>query len=253
MEIRQAKPYFVIFGLLTAAAAALLWLGEARPAAESDPFGALPDALAGFRGEDIWYCRNSQCPVAGRGFADTDRGSGGRCPRCGGRMDTVSLSERIAFLGDTRVLRKRYAHADGRAYTVSVVFGGREQANIHRPQMCLRGQGRDILRERVLKVPLPERSALAVAVLDLQWRPPAGQKETRRFAGFAYWFAAGKRETASNAQRMIWTASDNLLRGVTPRWAYVSVITDWRDTPADTAPELAAFIAALYPTLHPSG
>jgi hypothetical protein len=79
----------------------------------------------------------------------------------------MSKAERDLLPGDTVVLKKRYVDADGHTIFVSIVMSGRERASIHRPQVCLVGQGNEIVDSDVQAVPIAGREPLDVMVKAL--------------------------------------------------------------------------------------
>jgi hypothetical protein len=89
------------------------------------------------------------------------------------------------------------------------------------------------------------RAPLQVTLLIQQQTSPRGPQRS----SFAYWFVARDRETPSHWERMAWMASDRVLRGLTRRWAYISVAGPAREDGSDTA-ELAEFLQAFEPAMR---
>ncbi len=129
---------------------------------------------------------------------------------------------------DTSFRVRFYKAEDGFAAQVSVVLMGTDRSSIHRPQICLTGQGwaldsalsgvESIHLERPFPYDLPVNKLIATKQL-----PGAdGQLQTARGI-YIYWFVAEDHYTASSEQWMLWwMPRDLLLHGLLERWAYIS-------------------------------
>ena len=134
---------------------------------------------------------------------------------------------------------------------VSIVLSGENRSSIHRPQMCLTGQGQTIVRSNIFDIPMEEpRDDLGVMVLDLHrdWKGPDGS--LRNFTSYyAYWFVGKDRETPSHLQRMIWMAMDKVVFNRTHRWAYIAVSGMREDGSEEYRNEISSFVHDLYPQI----
>jgi hypothetical protein len=148
------------------------------------------------------------------------------------------------------LLRKRYYNAAGQIIHVSIVLSGKERASIHRPQVCLRGQGRSVLREFVMPIPLPDRDPLEVMVLDLEHKiSRPGFDAQPALSYYAYWFVGKNRETPRHLQRMIWMGIDRVFHNVAHRWAYISVGGGRQPDSEAYTREIRDFVSQLYPQM----
>jgi hypothetical protein len=250
MEARVFKPYLTVLGLMALTSLALAFTVDVKLADEAGIEMALPDRVAGWTGEELRFCQNKGCEKA-FGVLSLERPD--VCPACGGVLSSMAKVEKDLLPPDTSVIKKRYANAAGREIVVSIVLSGRERASIHRPEVCLVGQGTEITRRATLEVPIAGRAPLGVKVLDIQqwWRGADGRR-MEADSYYAYWFAGKDRETPDHLQRMIWMATDRVLRGVAHRWAYIA-ISGSRDRASESfRDELREFVGGLYPALHSS-
>jgi hypothetical protein len=125
--------------------------------------------------------------------------------------------------------RVRYYKApDGFAAQLNVVLMGSDRTSIHKPQICLTGQGwvidNNLTRVEPIHLDRPVAFDLTVRKLisTKQFTGPDGQPQTARGI-YVYWFVDGDRITASPLQWMLWwMPRDLLLHGLLERWAYVS-------------------------------
>lgn len=127
---------------------------------------------------------------------------------------------------DTTYGRRRYVKPDQFWSDISVVLMGTDRTSIHKPQICLTGQGWKIEKSELVTISIerPHRYELPVMKLTTagrSWKLPDGRVEELR-AIYAYWFVSENRITAEHKERMWGTVEDMFKTGVMPRWAYVS-------------------------------
>jgi hypothetical protein len=148
---------------------------------------------------------------------------------------------------DTQILRKRYRGPGGRTLTVALVISGAERRGIHRPQVCLVGQGFRILNERLQRVELPGGADLGVMRLDLL-APGADRRAAAPSDMALYWFQSGNRQTPYHLVRLAWTALDGAVHNRRSRWAYVTINGSATTNPT----EATRLAAALHEWLRPA-
>lgn len=127
---------------------------------------------------------------------------------------------------DTSYGQRLYTADDGFQTLANVVLMGSSRGSIHKPQICLTGQGWTIddAVSRVDEVHLEKPVAYDLPVMHLVASRPvevSGQKVTEQGV-FVYWFVDADRYTPSHAQRMLWMARDVLFTGELDRWAYIT-------------------------------
>ncbi|HMP73366.1 MAG TPA: exosortase-associated EpsI family protein [Kiritimatiellia bacterium] len=207
----------------------------------------LPDQVERWHGDEIFYCLT---PHPQEVFLRSEALPGNRCPECGEVLSQGSRSEWALLPSDTRIHKKLYRRPGHSPVVGSIVLSGSSRTSIHRPQICLVGPGREIVRTRTLPIEITGRPTLRVTVLDMlnQVRNPDGT--WREFGTYyAYWFVSPRHETHSHWVRMFWMAYDQIFRGQTHRWAYISVSGN-RDLTSDAhLGEIQHFTANMFPLL----
>jgi hypothetical protein len=116
-----------------------------------------------------------------------------------------------------RVEERDVAHA-------SLVIAGQDTRAIHRPEVCLPGQGWTITASRVLPIELPTGQQLYVRDLSLERIDQRDEKRRLLRAHYIYWFVGKDVTTTSDAKRQWLSFSDSVFRQVNHRWAYPSVM-----------------------------
>ncbi len=147
-----------------------------------------------------------------------------------GRPGLISEDEKKKLPEDTEMTRVEYSTA-GRplserdAAVVSVVLAGSQRRSIHRPEVCLTGQGWTMLDARTAAIEIAPGKQLQVRDLLVE-KPVALKDGTRRNlrAHYVYWFVGADVATPSNFDRMWLSTWDSVLRNVNHRWAYPSVM-----------------------------
>ncbi|MBL9216103.1 MAG: exosortase [Opitutaceae bacterium] len=143
-----------------------------------------------------------------------------------GEPAEVSAVEREVLPADTGFSRKTYVSLHDRRQQVflSVVLSGRDRSSIHRPELCLVGQGWTIQGRGRHTFTRPEAAGAAVPAtilrIEREFTTPRGEK-VKVPALFAYWFVGADRVVASNNERVWYTSVDRLRHLQAHRWAYV--------------------------------
>jgi hypothetical protein len=127
---------------------------------------------------------------------------------------------------DTSFGQRLYKAFDGFQVQVNAVLMGMDRTSIHKPELCLGGQGWlvDAASSGETKVPMERPFAYDLPVMKLianKQLEKDGQKIPAR-AVYIYWFVADREFTARHTQRMWWMARDMMRTGVLQRWAYVT-------------------------------
>lgn len=148
-----------------------------------------------------------------------------------GRTAEVTSFERQLLPPDTGFSRRTYAalHQPGHQVFLSIVLSGRDRTSIHRPEICVVGQGWTIRdgRRHDFRLPVDPSRALPATVLDIEH---ATGRDGRTYPSvLAYWFVSSNRVVGTHWERMLWGAWDRLRHGRADRWAYVLLQTDATD------------------------
>ena len=180
-----------------------------------------------------------------------------------GQPADITPVEREVLPSDTGFSRKNYVslHNLNERVFLSIVLSGRDRTSIHRPEICLVGQGWTITRRTTHSFSWPSsapfdklrakegKASAAVPNGGTQADKPQGRlgasnatvpatllRIEREFtttrgelvkvpAYFAYWFVGADKVVASNLDRVLYTSFDRLRHLQAHRWAYVVVQT----------------------------
>jgi EpsI family protein len=161
---------------------------------------------------------------------------------------------------DTTYGRRRYKSRHGSIIDISIVLMGRDRTSIHKPEICLEGQGWKVDRRELVQVPISKPEPYELPVMKLtasgSGKGKNGEIESYR-AVYAYWFVSEDRITARHNERMLWMAKDLLTKGVLSRWAYIAYFSICRPGEEDaTFARMKDFMAASVPEfqlVHGSG
>ena len=247
MNIQKYKPFLVVIGLLLVTICSLAFSGNVRTSDVAGIKVYLPDRVGKWEGKELRFCQNGECR---REFTLDQVADPLVCPACGSSLDPMALAEKEILPKDTIILKKIYTRGDGKSLFISIVLSGAERASIHRPQVCLVGQGHEVMRSHVINTPMENRDPLSVMVLDLRKkRKQQDGKMTIYDSYYAYWFVGKNRETPYHLQRMIWMASDRIFHNVSHRWAYVAVSGPRESGSEEYIQEMEFFLKDLYPQM----
>lgn len=172
--------------------------------------------------------------------------------------------EKDLLPADTELVKMRYRTAaapEARDQVhVTLVLAGAERRSIHRPEVCLVGQGWTLLHSQVVPVEISPGHVLEVKDLYIErmWMDRNGNQKPLR-AHYVYWFVGTDITTPNNSTRVWLSSWDNIVRNVNHRWAYPSImawVTENFD-PAETgqrqrsSQETMALITTLIHDLTP--
>src|SRR6266853_121338 len=73
----------------------------------------------------------------------------------GGEMTGLTKEERDILPSDTEGARRIYTDSAGHQVSCSLVLAGRDVTSIHRPELCLRGQGWQLAVPRTIDIATP--------------------------------------------------------------------------------------------------
>ena len=172
-----------------------------------------------------------------------------------GQDVAVSATERAILPPDTGYSRKNYVwlRDSARQVFVSIVLSGRDRTSIHRPELCLLGQGWTIEGrfDRGFAYPGSRLRTVPATVLRVQ-REVLGPRGGRMVVPslVAYWFVGHDRVVAGHWARMWWSAVDRLCRLRTNRWAYVLVQTTAFDGEAAALARLQTVLDQTLPAFE---
>lgn len=148
-----------------------------------------------------------------------------------GEKQEVSEAEKIILPADTEFAKMAYGNDRSPRLNAQIVLAGAEKRSIHRPEVCLPGQGWTIKSSETVPVQLESGSELGVTLLNISIPVRVGSESRELTQLFAYWFVGYDTTTPSHLMRIAKTNMDVLLHNTNHRWAYVIV----------SAPVLAGF------------
>jgi EpsI family protein len=172
-----------------------------------------------------------------------------------GRRVEVSAVEREVLPPDTGYSRKQYvALSDARRQVfLSIVLSGRDRTSIHRPELCLVGQGWTIVEAGAHRFQYPGRpdAAFGATLLRVQREVQAPQGKLVVPQLVAYWFIGSDAVVGSHWGMFLRDATNRVWRGRADRWAYVLMQTDAADGEAAALQRMQAVLDETLPVFAP--
>jgi len=165
----------------------------------------------------------------------------------------ITESERLILPRDTEFAKKQYSGFDLPEITTEIVLSGAQRQSIHRPQVCLVGQGWVIQKEETIPIALADGREQKVRKLTLV----RTQDGVQIVGYFIYWFIGKDKTTDDHFERIFLTSWDRIVHRVNHRWAYVIVNSILPPEPKVTAgerekvlSELVSFAGELIPRIQ---
>lgn len=168
-----------------------------------------------------------------------------------GRRTLVSAAEREILPPDTGYSRKEYVAVSNPARRVflSIVLSGRDRSSIHRPELCVIGQGWTIkaVTEHVFSAPGRGPGGFPATILHVQreMQTPRGRVVVPQL--IVYWFVGGDTVESTYWKRLARDAWNRVFHARADRWAYVLMQTDARDGEAAALERMQAVLNQTLP------
>ncbi len=141
-----------------------------------------------------------------------------------GTSQKVSEAELRILPKDTQFAKMLYQDPVRNAINCQIVLSGGEKRSIHRPEICLPGQGWTKKSGEAIPIQLDNGQTIKVMKLiisrPVEVRPGTFKQLT---SVFLYWFVGKGMTTPYHWQRILHTDFDRVLHKVNHRWAYVVV------------------------------
>ena len=176
-----------------------------------------------------------------------------------GRRAEVSAVEREILPADTGYSRKTYvAVADPRRQVfLSIVLSGRDRTSIHRPELCLVGQGWTISESERRTLVMTDGGGNSVAGgipatllrVKREVPTPRGRESVPQLV--AYFFVGADGVVGGHADMVRRDAWNRVRHGRADRWAYVLMQTDARDGEAAALARMEHVLRGVWPVLVP--
>jgi hypothetical protein len=173
-----------------------------------------------------------------------------------GRRAEVSAVEREILPADTGFARKNYVAVTNPTQQVflSVVLSGRDRSSIHRPELCLVGQGWTVEATKGVRWSLPgrggERREFPATLLRVRREIATPRGRTIVTQWVAYWFVGGDEVVATHAGRMLRDGWNRVAHGRADRWAYVLAQTDGADGEAAALARMQTVLDGALPAVQ---
>ncbi len=170
--------------------------------------------------------------------------------------------EREILPPDTGFSRRNYVLVQGGAHAVfvSIVLSGRDRTSIHRPELCLVGQGWTIKGTEQHQFAWPaagspatesgRRGAHAFSATVLHTERVEARTGRKIPAVVAYWFVNSDAVVATHWERFWRDAWNRLAHARADRWAYVLVQADAADGEAAGLARIQEVLGAVGPDEH---
>ncbi len=143
-----------------------------------------------------------------------------------GETQDISAAEKTILPDDTAFARAEYRSPQGDTINCQIVLSGGQRRSIHRPEVCLPGQGWNVRTGTAVPITMEDGSTLDVMKLDLTRPITLNDGTTANLRSvFLYWFVGKDTTTPYHWQRILETSYDRVMRNVNHRWAYVVVST----------------------------
>jgi len=169
-----------------------------------------------------------------------------------GQRVEVTPAEKEVLPPDTGYSRKNYISTADRARQVfvSVVLSGRDRTSIHRPELCLGGQGWTIENRFLHKLRWSERDAILATVVHIRREVVTTDGQRRIVPSLlAYWFVGGESLVATQPAMLWRSAIDGVLHFRADRWAYVVLQTSAFDGDEPALARMEKVLCAVWPEL----
>lgn len=127
---------------------------------------------------------------------------------------------------DTSFVERCYTPPDGLPpISATIILMGADRTSIHRPEYCLLGQGWNIDKRTVIKIPIAGAAPYELPVMKWEISKIVETADGRKqmvHGFYFFWFVADNDQTTSNVQLQCHLVKDLLFTGVLQRWAYIS-------------------------------
>ncbi len=172
----------------------------------------------------------------------------------GHRVEPEAI-ERTILPPDTGFSRKLYVNLEHPEEHVllSIVLSGRDRSSIHRPELCLVGQGWTIDSATRHRFAYPGNPAAGFEATVLgvhrNLQGTAGQRVVPEIV--TYWFVGDNRVFASQTARIAYDAWIRVVHGRAPRWAYVFLQTGSGEGGGSAIARIQAVLDGTLPRFQP--
>lgn len=142
----------------------------------------------------------------------------------GRELEVMALEKKLLDEG-VKLARTAYMNVQGRQIIASVILSGMIKRSLHRPEVCLPGQGWTIAESRPTQVSLKDGASFDATMLRIFVDKMGEDGRRKRMRGVnIYWYVGSDDTTcASHYEHVFVTYRDAIFRNVNHRWAMVSI------------------------------
>ncbi len=181
-----------------------------------------------------------------------------------GREMGMSAQERNVLDEGVELARSFYASPQGRHILVTMIVGGPGKRTLHRPEVCLPGQGWSIASSEVITLDFADGRKTEATLLHLVRETAAENGERVRVRALnVYWYIGSDGSTRPDYYGHISKGyQDSLLKDLNHRWSMISVFVPVSELPVSAdlgfeeftvLEETRAFLKDLVPELQRIG
>jgi exosortase/archaeosortase family protein len=227
---RAARPYLVVSAIVALAIGEMIFLHQL---ANSPARGSAGVALAA----------DGVNPVELPAFIGTE---------WIGRRTEITAIEREILPEDTGFSRKLYVPVADPAKHVlfSLVLSGRDRTSIHRPELCLVGQGWTIEGTMTARFRGDAAREFPATVLRVRREVMTPRGKTVVPQLVAYWFVSADRVLATHWERVALDAWNRVAHARADRWAYALMQTDASDGEAAALARMQTVLDGTLPSFQ---
>lgn len=142
-----------------------------------------------------------------------------------GREMEVAALEKERLDEGVKLTRFGYRNERGRQIMSSIVLSGHLKRSLHRPEVCLPGQGWTIVESSPVKVPLPDGRAFEATYLRIfiDKLDENGRRIRQRGVNLYWYIGSDETTCATHYEHVAQTYLDAIFRNLNHRWAMASV------------------------------
>lgn len=165
-----------------------------------------------------------------------------------GQEFPMTQRERDGLAADITLSRNGYIGAEGQQWIATIVLSGETRRGLHRPDVCLPGQGWGIMDRQVVPIQLPDGRAIYAMMLRVyrDIKDPASDQLIRQRGINLFWYQGYNGVTTPNYYKHVFdTYFDSIFKRLNHRWALVSFFTQLPDSRTDSLDGMAEAKALL--------
>jgi exosortase len=139
----------------------------------------------------------------------------------------MTQREREGLLSDVSISRRQYQAEDGAGFMATIVLSGQLRRSLHRPEVCLPGQGWIISKKEEIPLRLTDGREVKATLLNLFRDGQMADGSTQRIRAMnIFYFVGGRGVSTADYYDHVYTSYfDAVFKNYNHRWALVSFFT----------------------------